>query len=68
MTYVGFHERPERTTQTAIVSKPPGDLKALAKQAPEEQFAESKEIEYPPDEHTTNIRVAGARLRRDRAN
>lgn len=59
MTYVYWHE-PERTPPAATVSKP-DDRKALARQAREKQFAESQEIEYPPDEQTTNIRVAGVR-------
>jgi hypothetical protein len=58
MTYVEWHERPEHVTH-ATVSRP-DDLKALAKPALEKQ-AESQEIEYPPDEHITNIRVAGVR-------
>jgi hypothetical protein len=57
VTYVEWHERPKRTTY-ATVSKP-DDLKARAK-----QFADGQEIEYPPDEHMTNVRVAGARRRR----
>ena len=57
MTYVEWHERPVHVTH-ATVSKS-DDLKALARQALER--AESQEIEYPPDEHTTNIRIAGAR-------
>jgi hypothetical protein len=32
MTYVYWHEKPERTTPTATVSKPSDDPKALAKQ------------------------------------
>ncbi len=58
MTYVYVDwpdERPERATHTTV-SKP-ADLKALAKQA----VAESHEIEYPPDEYMTNVRVAGVR-------
>jgi hypothetical protein len=55
VTYVEWVERPEHVTHAAV-SKP-DDLKALAKQA----TAESREIEYSPDEHTTNIRIAGGR-------
>jgi hypothetical protein len=59
MTYIVWHEKPERTTAAAAVSKPPDDPKALAK-----QFAgKSQENEYAPDEHMTNIRLAGARRR-----
>jgi hypothetical protein len=55
MTYVVWHEQPEHATPTATVVKPPDDPKALAK-----QFAgKSQENEYPPDEHVTNIRLAG---------
>ena len=47
--------RPERPP-AAAVSNPP-DPKALAK-----QFAgKSEENEYTPDEHVTNIRLAGAK-------
>jgi hypothetical protein len=57
MPYVYWHEKPERTTSIATVSKPPDDPKALAK-----QFAgKSTENEYTPDEHMTNIRLAGAK-------
>jgi hypothetical protein len=60
MTYVYCHEEPERATPTATVSKPADDPKALAK-----QFAgKSQENEYTPDEHITNIRLAGAKRRR----
>jgi hypothetical protein len=60
MTYVVWHQRPEHIPPTATVSKPPDDPKALAK-----QFAGTPpEIEYTPDEHTTNIRVDGNRHRR----
>jgi hypothetical protein len=55
MTYVEWHERPEHVAH-ATVSKSDG-LKALAKRA----VSESQEIEYPPDEHMTNIRVTAAR-------
>jgi hypothetical protein len=57
MTYVVWHEKPERTTRAATVSKPPDDPKALAKEA----AGKSQEIEYTPDEHLTGIRLAGAR-------
>jgi hypothetical protein len=60
VTYVVWHEKPEHT-RNATVSKP-DDLKALANQA--QWLAEAQEIEYPPDERMTNIRIAGAR--RDR--
>jgi hypothetical protein len=44
---------------TATVSKPADDPKALAK-----EFAgKCQENEYTPDEHITNIRLAGARRR-----
>ena len=57
MTYVVWPERPERTTPTATVSKPPDDPKALAKQL----AGKSQENEYTPEEHLTAIRLAGAR-------
>jgi hypothetical protein len=60
MTYIVWHDKPERTTPTARVSQPSDDPKALAK-----QFAgKSQENEYTPDEHITNIRLAGAKRRR----
>jgi hypothetical protein len=60
MTYVVWHEKPERTTPAATVFKPPDDPKGLAK-----QFAGTcQEIEYTPDEHVTNIRLACAKRRR----
>jgi hypothetical protein len=57
MTYVDWHEKPERTTPTATVSKPPDDPKALAKQL----AGKSQENEYTPEEYLTAIRLAGAR-------
>ena len=51
MTYVDWHEKPERTTPTATVSKPPDDPKALAKQL----AGKSQENEYTrgaPDGHS----------------
>jgi hypothetical protein len=60
MTYVCWHEKPARTTPTATVVKPSDDPKALAK-----QFAgKSQENGYTPDEHVTNIRLAGDKRRR----
>lgn len=59
MTYVYWDEKPEHTTPTATVSKPPEDPKALAKQL----AGTGQEIEYTPEEHITNIRLAGARRR-----
>ena len=60
MTYVIWYEKPEPTTPTATVSKPPDDPKALAKQS----AGKSRENEYTPDEHMTNIRLSGAKRRR----
>jgi hypothetical protein len=60
MTYVYVDwpdEREDRSSHRATVSKPPGNAKALAKQA----VSESREIEYSPIEHITNIRLAGIR-------
>ena len=61
MTYVYWHEKAERTTPTAtVVSKPPDDPKALAKQL----AGTGQEIEYTPEEHLTNIRLGGDNRRR----
>ena len=60
MTYVYWHEKPENTTPTAMVSTPPNDPKALAKQS----AGKSQEIEYTADEHVTNIRLPGDKRRR----
>jgi hypothetical protein len=57
MTYVGWHEKPERTTPTAIVSRPPDDLKALRKQL----AGQLPDVEYTPEEHTIHACVVGAR-------
>lgn len=60
MTHVYWDEKPEHTAPTAIVSPPADDLKALRKQLAGKC---NEEIEYTPDEHTTNIRITSSRHR-----
>jgi hypothetical protein len=60
VTYVYWHEKPKRATQTATVSGSPDNPESLA----DEVAGASQENEYTADEHMTNIRLAGARRRR----